>query len=236
MDLVRALAWLAPGLTRRDKLIRSVVRQRLTYLAKPRLRMLFESVSEIERRRLPGCIIEAGCALGGSAAVIAHAKSSAREFRVFDVFSMIPAPGQNDPPEVHERYKEIASGQSTGLGGDKYYGYEVSLLNLVRDNLRRFGVVEHSHNVHLVKGLVQDRLVVTGPVAFAHIDVDWHDPVACCLSRVFPHLVVGGSIVIDDYHDWDGCRSAVNEFLGKHGSQVTLDPSAGSLKVTRILP
>jgi asparagine synthase (glutamine-hydrolysing) len=195
--------------------------------------MLYDSVSELERKGLSGCIIEAGCALGGSSIVIAHAKAAARVFRVFDVFSMIPAPGESDPPEVHARYKQITSGESAGIGGDKYYGYEIDLLALVRDNLRRFGIHEQSDNVGLVKGLIQDQLVVTGPVAFAHIDVDWHDPVACCLERVFPNLVVGGSVVIDDYHDWEGCKRAVDEFLHQHGPQVVLDSSAGSLKITR---
>ncbi|MEY4519181.1 MAG: hypothetical protein RLZZ499_1780 [Cyanobacteriota bacterium] len=56
-------------------------------------------------------------------------------------------------------------------------------------------------------------MVVEQPVAFAHIDVDCYKPVLTSLKRIFPNLVVGGSITLDDYHDWGGCRKATDEFL-----------------------
>jgi hypothetical protein len=46
-------------------------------------------------------------------------------------------------------------------------------------------------------------------------------------------LVPGGSIILDDYHDWGGCRKAVDQFLAEMGDQVTQDDSAGSLTLTR---
>jgi asparagine synthase (glutamine-hydrolysing) len=55
-------------------------------------------------------------------------------------------------------------------------------------------------------------MVIEQPVAFAHIDVDWYEPVLTSLKRIFPHLVVGGSIILDDYHDWGGCRKATENF------------------------
>ena len=58
-------------------------------------------------------------------------------------------------------------------------------------------------------------MTINQPVAFAHVDVDWYEPVMTCLSRVFPSLVIGGSIILDDYHDWGGCRKATDEFLRK---------------------
>ena len=40
---------------------------------------------------------------------------------------------------------------------------------------------------------------ITQPVALAHVDVDWYEPVMTCLERVFPQLVVGGSIILDRF-------------------------------------
>ena len=65
----------------------------------------------------------------------------------------------------------------------------------------------------LIKGLVQDTMRIDQPVAFAHVDVDWYEPVLTCLQRVFPKLVEGGSIILDDYHDWGGCRKATDEYI-----------------------
>jgi asparagine synthase (glutamine-hydrolysing) len=88
--------------------------------------------------------------------------------------------------------------------------------------------------VTLVKGLVQDKMKIDQSIAFAHIDVDWYEPVITCLKRVFPNLVVGGSIILDDYHDWGGCRAATDEFLREVSGQYSIDDSAGSLKITRV--
>lgn len=220
-------------LSRRERLISRVRRANLTYLGRDRLRCLFDTCVAAERAGLPGAFIEAGCALGGSAILVASAKSRSRPLVVFDVFGMIPAPTERDSPDVHARYEAIRGGSSRGIGSGRYYGYEEDLLAKVRDNLARFGVSEGEQNVRLVKGLVQDTMTITGPVAVAHVDLDWFDPVSHALSRIFPNLVEGGSIIVDDYFDWESCRRAVDAFLAEHGRSVCLDASFGSLRITR---
>ena len=75
---------------------------------------------------------------------------------------------------------------------------------------------------------------IDGPVAFAHVDVDWYEPVKTSLERIFPNLTVGGSIILDDYHDWGGCRKATDEFLREVTDKIVLDDSAGSMKITKL--
>lgn len=216
------------------KLISDIRAQKITYLSQTRLASINRTCCLMEDANLPGVFIEAGCALGGSAVLIASAKSAERSFLVYDVFEMIPAPTDADPQDVHERYQTIVQGKSAGIGGDKYYGYLENLYDLVQSNLSSFGINCQQQLVFLIKGLVQDTMVIEQPVAFAHIDVDWYEPVLTSLQRIFPNLVVGGSIILDDYHDWGGCRKATDEFLREVAGQYTLDDSAGSMKITRV--
>lgn len=215
-------------------LIGEIRRRKLTYLTERRLACISEACRYAESHALPGLFVEAGCALGGSSILIASIKSSDRALNVYDVFGMIPPPSDEDTPDVHERYKVIVEGKSTGLGGDLYYGYEDDLLAKVRDNFADFDIDVDAQSVHLIKGLLQDTMHIERQVAFAHIDVDWYDPVMAALQRIFPRLVVGGSIVLDDYFDWGGCRKATDEYLRGVADKITTDGSAGSLKVTRI--
>jgi hypothetical protein len=215
-------------------LVERIREKNLTYLSDRKLASLANTVRGLEEAGLPGLFLEAGCALGGSAILIASLKRPERALNVYDVFGMIPPPTAEDPPEVHERYKTIVQGQSQGIGGDTYYGYRADLYDVVKANLKAFGIDEAKKSVTLVRGLVQDTLQPDGPVAFAHVDVDWYDPVMTCLQRVFPRLVVGGSIILDDYHDWGGCRKATDEFLRGAIGQFRLDDSAGSMKITRV--
>ena len=197
--------------------VRAVRANRMTYLSHAALGDLYERVRTIEQKGAKGILIEAGCALGGSAIVIATAKSMARPFYVYDVFGMIPPPSTHDGPDVQERYAVIKSGQSRGLKGNRYYGYEDDLLTKVLDNFRRHDVPAETNNVHLVKGLFEETLRVDVPVALAHIDGDWFESVMTCLQRIEPHLAEDGILVIDDYDDWSGCRKAVDEYFSdKH--------------------
>lgn len=208
--------------------------ERLTYLSEKKLASLVRTARAIEAVGLPGVFMEAGCALGGSAILLASVKDADRPLEVYDVFGMIPPPTRDDTPDVHERYRTIVQGESKGIEGDVYYGYRQDLYDVVHDNFRRFGIDLDRRSVSLVQGLVQDTLHPSAAVALAHVDVDWYEPVMTCLQRVWPQLVVGGSVILDDYHDWGGCRKATDEFLHGVSGTFTLDDKAGSLKVTKI--
>lgn len=195
------------------KLIDRVTREKLTFLSPRALLDLRQLVREMDELSVPGSVIEAGCALGGSAIVIAASKSNDRPMTVHDVFGMIPKPGEHDGADVHERYEKIVAGAAEGFDGDTYYGYEKNLKDKVADSFARLDVDLITSNVSLVEGLFEDTIWPDGPVALAHVDGDWYKSVKVCLERIWPHLSRGGVIVIDDYDDWSGCRTAVDEFI-----------------------
>lgn len=217
-------------------LVRRLRSKNLTYLSDRKLGSIARTCRDLEAAGLEGMAIEAGCALGGSSILIASLKSPGREFRVYDVFGMIPPPTRDDTQDVHDRYRTIVEGKAVGIRQDKYYGYEQDLYEKVKANLGSFGIDCEALRVRLIKGLLQDTMAADGPVAFAHVDVDWYDPVKTCLERIWPRVVAGGSIILDDYHDWGGCRKAADEYLRTITGQFRLDDSAGSLKITRIGP
>ena len=195
--------------------IQLVIDANLTYLEESALQDIAKACVDIERNRLEGIIIEAGCALGGSAITMACAKSKKRPLFVYDVFGMIPPPSERDGPDVHDRYDVIRSGKSEGLGGRLYYGYENDLYQRVLENFKTYGFDPIKHNISFVKGLFQHTLCINTPVALAHIDCDWYDSVFTCLSQIEPNLVPGGTLIIDDYSAWSGCRSAVDNYFAE---------------------
>jgi hypothetical protein len=227
-----AVLWGLPSEER--QLISRIRTQNLTYLSDKKLASLASTCHSIENTNLPGIFIEAGCALGGSAILMASLKSSERPFSIYDVFGTIPPPTSEDTQEVHDRYQTIVEGKSKGISNNKYYGYLENLYEVVRSNLKSFGINCEEQSVSLIKGLVQETMEIDRPVAFAHVDVDWYEPVMTCLQRIFPNLIVGGSMILDDYHDWGGCRKATDEYLREVTGQFVLDDSAGSMKITKI--
>jgi O-methyltransferase len=205
---------------------RAVMDERLTYLGPRKLGRLERAADAALASGASGNVLEFGVALGGSAIVLgAIAVEQARSFHGFDVFGMIPPPtSAHDDEKSKARYAVIAAGASEGIGGETYYGYRPDLYGDVCQAFARHGLPVDGTRIVLHKGLFED----TWPgyaerVAFAHIDCDWYDPVKFCLESVAAKMDAGGRIVLDDYHDYGGCRVATDEFLGAHPEFVPED-------------
>lgn len=129
---------------------------------------------------------------------------------------MIPEPSsEKDDRYSKSRYQIIKSGASDGIDGQLYYGYREDLFSDVKNSFIRHGLTVGERSIFLHKGLFEETwpAAKVDNLAFVHIDCDWYDPVIYCLNAVSAQLSLGGVIVIDDYHDYIGCRTAVDEFL-----------------------
>lgn len=196
-----------------------VRRRKLTYLGPDRLDSLYDCIDAIQRTSTAGAFAEFGVALGGSGICLARARNG-RKYFGFDVFGMIPPPSGADGSDVCARYATILSGKSSGIGGDKYYGYIDDLYEVVKSNFHSFDCKVDGETIILVKGLFYDTLPTYADlaIALAHIDCDWYQPVKYCLEYAWQRLTPGGFIILDDYNDWSGCRKATDEFLPSHPS------------------
>lgn len=196
-------------------LSRAVTDEGLTYLSPTKLHRMQEALASVQD--VEGDFAEFGVALGGSAILIAN-EAAGRSFYGFDVFGMIPEPASDkDDQKSKSRYQTIKSGSSRGIDGQEYYGYRDRLFSEVKDSFSRHGLPVGENGICLHKGLFEETwpTVPVTALAFVHIDCDWYDPVAYCLREVAKKLSPGGVMMIDDYHDYGGCRTAVEEFLSR---------------------
>ena len=88
-------------------------------------------------------------------------------------------------------------------------------LDLVKDNVRRFGAIERCS---FRKGWFKDTLptVADRTWAVVRLDGDLYESTMDSLTNLYPGLAVGGYVIIDDYI-WDNCRAAVDDFRREHG-------------------
>jgi O-methyltransferase len=215
---------------------KAVRRDHLTYCSISKLARLERCVDQAIKQEVPGAVVEFGVALGGSAILLAK-RCNDRPFHGFDVFGMIPAPSsEKDDKKSKDRYEVIVSGQSTGIGNDTYYGYRRDLFLEVIDAFARHQCPVDDRRVFLHKGLFDQtwqQFPATEKVAVAHIDCDWYDPVKFCIAAVLPRLNSGSILVFDDYHDYGGARTAVNELLSEHGNWFTADTGENAILIRR---
>jgi len=213
-----------------SQIARQVRLRNLTYLSIEKMRTLENALQCVIRDGIEGDFLEFGVALGGSAIVIASQMKNGAAFHGYDVFGMIPPPGPCDDIHSHLRYQEIREGRSNGIGGETYYGYLGDLYDRVCRSFAEFGMPVDGKRIVLHRGDFGATLNggAKNPVAFAHIDCDWYDSVRTCLDSIGPRLAPGARIVLDDYNDYGGCRSAVRDFLAARPDCVleTVSPSA----------
>lgn len=197
-------------------MIVKVLAARRTFLSEQKLCELALAVQEMPER---GAIVEAGCALGGSAAVLTAAKNKLRPLYLYDVFGLIPAPQLRDGLRAIKFHLLNRLRLRRGFQGDAYYGYRQNLLGEIQTFFAQNGLPFEENEVRPVQGRYDQTLASPAiyEVALAHIDCDWYASVLTCLKALEPKLVEGGRLVMDDYYDFPGCRDAVNDHFAGNG-------------------
>ncbi|MZP29456.1 hypothetical protein GTO91_07025 [Heliobacterium undosum] len=195
-----------------------------TMVSEERLDNVYRLTKEAERSRLPGAFVECGVWRGGCAAVMATVAKEAGNGRVihlFDSFEGLPEPTDLDG----DLAKDYSGGRKTGRL--ETIGKCVGPLDDVRELFfERLAIDETKVRVH--RGWFQETLPNLGdemePIAILRLDGDWYESTMICLEHLFPRVVPGGYVIIDDYGFWEGCRLAVHEYLERQGLQADLIP------------
>lgn len=172
-------------------------------LDRERLESLYHRA--IEASSLDGAFVECGCGLGGSAGLLAgviQASGVRRSLIVCDTFEGLPP--SNPAVDKHEDWTEA---QVRAVEGTcKSTQAQVAAI-----------CQEMAPDVFLatIKGLYAATLPrwPNGPIALLHADADWYYSTMDILVNLWPHVVPGGLIILDDYHFWEGCRVAVTDYF-----------------------
>jgi hypothetical protein len=86
----------------------------------------------------------------------------------------------------------------------------------VRDTLVATGYAPE--RLHFVRGPVEETLprhMPEGPLALLRLDTDWYESTRHELAHLYPRLVSGGILIIDDYGHFEGARRAVDEYFAQ---------------------
>jgi hypothetical protein len=152
-----------------------------------------------------GCVVECGTWRGGMIAGIADVLGSSRGYYLFDSFEGLPAAEEVDG-DAALRW------QSNKLDPTYYDNCTAS-----EAEARSAMSMSAASQYEIVKGWFSETLPKTNwpePIAILRMDADWYESTMCILNNLSASIIPGGMIIVDDYHTWEGCTKAVNEFAG----------------------
>ena len=187
---------------------------------------------------LQGDIVEVGVYKGGTSMVmawsllhLARTKSAepSRSMWLFDTFEGLPPPTKEDGKRAFDKWNAIKTDPkvnttqffSQGRGfiddaGVKRWNY--GPLQLVKQNMRSTGFPQHM--LRFVKGKVEDTLVdpanLPQKITVLRLDTDFFTSTKIEMDVLFPRLVSGGVLLVDDYCNWEGSKRAIDEFLARN--------------------
>jgi O-methyltransferase len=174
---------------------------------------LFKSVKYVAQNNIEGDIVECGVWKGGSMMLIAGAlqyfNDRSRDLYLYDTFSGMTEPDEIDIDYDGTKLKEIWQSASR-RGGNIGCGDSAEK---VKANLR---LTNYPVNrMHIVKGDVLETIPKTVPekIALVRLDTDFYKSTLHELTHLYPLVVSGGVVFIDDYGWCNGARQATDEFL-----------------------
>ncbi|MFD3523824.1 TylF/MycF/NovP-related O-methyltransferase [Streptomyces sp. NPDC058653] len=192
-----------------------------TMTSPERLNAFILATRHVVRHNIPGDIVECGVWRGGSMQACAKTLLSLGEtdrgLHLFDTFEGMPPPTAEDLRRDGKSARELLAAQ----GKDRPI-WAIASLEDVQAGFEK--VPYPGERVHYVQGMVEDTVPQQAPeqISILRLDTDWYASTRHELEFLYPRLVSGGVLLIDDYGYWQGSRQAVDEFLEKTGERLLM--------------
>jgi len=197
--------------------------QPATMTSVERVYALYKAVEYLSVAMIPGDLVECGVWRGGSmmcaALTLMRAGDTSRRLYLYDTFEGMVQP---DVADIDFGGRSASGQLSAEERSEGSYIWAYAPLELVRRNMASTGYP--TNRISYVRGPVEQTIPVTMPesIALLRLDTDWHASTRHELDHLFPLLVKGGVLIIDDYGHWQGARRAVDEYFAASDVKVLL--------------
>jgi O-methyltransferase len=223
-NLVRRLA--APALLADvDSESRATIKRvrPFTLTSPERIFSLIHAVRHVVGAGIPGAFVECGVWRGGSmmaaALTLLELGKQDVDLYLFDTYDGMTAPSAADV----DLSGLAASGRYTRTKTNSGSTWCRASLEDVQANLA--GTRYDPGKIHFVRGMVEATIPAEAPasISILRLDTDWYESTRHELEHLFPRLVPGGVLIIDDYGHWQGSRRATDEYFAAHGISMLLN-------------
>lgn len=201
-----------------DKIVIKKVKA-FTMLSQERLENLLRLSKKLVQDKVDGDFVECGTCRGGSAALLAFSamrEGWKRKVWLFDSFQGHPKPTHKSGID-----KEIMK---------EWSGTMVASQEDVILALKTINSFSSSH-VKIIPGWFDESLqkAKINSIALLHIDADWYDATKTCLDQLYPKVVQGGYLIIDDYKtiQFPGVKDATDLFSKTYTKSLKLIAEVG---------
>jgi len=185
---------------------------------------LLAATEYINLNQISGDIVECGVWRGGSMLTVAEkllaGGSLDKVIWLFDTFGGMTEPTSSDVrtgdgrSAIQMNWKADIKNLSVGTG----YEGGIAAAASLQDVTNGFQAINFPANkTRYIVGKVEETLVISSnlpeKISLLRLDTDWYESTKIELEILWPRLVPGGVLILDDYDYWKGSKKAVDEYF-----------------------
>jgi len=183
-----------------------------------RMHLLSQAILNTKKKRLEGDFVECGVWRGGNILLyklLNDFYDLNKTIFAYDTFEGMTEPEDIDMDFCGTSAKKylIANRKSENLNNVHCF----ATIDRVRKNILEYTNLE---NINFIVGPVEKTLLIKKnlpkKISVLRLDTDWYSSTKIELEILYPRLVDGGVLIIDDYGSWQGSKKATDKyFFGK---------------------
>lgn len=202
--------------------------ERIAYSSKETLKFSYDMA--VKYKDTPGVYVECGVAAGAQVIAMAHGAPN-KTIYAFDSFQGLPLPSNRDDqmPGIRKltdaEIKALPNPgtqvlETTGATSVSENDFNIHMLRAFMPSELDFNkpvslsYIDNLSRIKPVKGWFEETVpnTDTGPIAMLRLDGDLYNSTRVCLLHLFPKVIKGGCVIIDDWQ-LTGCRAACEEYF-----------------------
>ena len=171
-----------------------------------RIASLHNIIQDVYQNSIKGDFVECGIYKGGNMIIAKTFFESVNNYRTFygyDTFAGMTEPSLKDGNKARKSWNNKAKCEAS--------------IEEVKNEFNKRNILDDS--VKFIVGDVRETLLnldnLPKEISVLRLDTDFYESTLIELQILYPRLVEGGWLIIDDYGHWTGCRTAVNEYFGE---------------------
>ncbi|MDB9738830.1 TylF/MycF family methyltransferase [Candidatus Pelagibacter sp.] len=175
---------------------------------------LLQSLKYIHHNKVEGDIVETGVYKGANLIIINNFINE--HYLNKKIFAYDTYEGQSSPTAIDEDItgKSMIKKFSEYKKNDQVPVY--CSIDKVKENILKLNKFDLS-KIFFIKGKVEETLKIQNnlpsKISLLRLDTDFHDSIHVSLEILYPKLVSGGVLIIDDYGHFKGAKVAVDNYF-----------------------
>jgi len=171
---------------------------------------LINAIKYVSEKKIEGDFVEAGVWKGGNIIIYNELRKKyklSNEIFAYDTFEGMPQPSKYDM-----NWKNV-------LGFTRYKMKDGDWCKCSLEDVKKniLSISKSLNGIKFIKGLVENTLLIEDnlpkKISILRLDTDFYESTKVELEILYPRLVNGGILIIDDYGAWKGCRKAVDDYF-----------------------